>query len=92
MSLLSKTGNCDRAYFGGSDTFTSGIRSSARIKAASLLSVCFVLIKSLKTDLVLCLNTWCITNICSYTTYRILVIALSKLPVFNEIGELKNPM
>lgn len=66
--------------------------SSARIKVVSLLSLCLVLVKSLKTDFFLyTLHMTCyITNIHSYTTYGILLIALLKLSIFKEIGERKN--
>lgn len=88
--LPSKTGNCNTVSFGGRDTFRLGMKRSARIKVASFFSLWFVLIKSLKSEFFLCLNTWYITNICSYTTYRIFAIALLKLLIFKETGELKN--
>lgn len=88
--LSPQIGNCNAMLSDGSDSSRLGMMSSARMKVDSLLGLCFAATKSVKKELFLFLNTRYITNICFYTTDKILVITLLKLSIFKEKGELKN--
>lgn len=67
----------------GNDSSSLGMMSSPIMKVVSLVCASLAT-KLVKNESFLLLNIQYFANLCSYTTYKVLVTILLKLPIFKE--------